>query len=291
MLSYRDVASMLGHAKYTTVWEQWQIAKGFIQPTREESARDYYTRKMLPIYIDALRERHDCRLGPVEVRIAHDQVNIQACAILERGNLPTGEASHLFVKQISNEGWTQTYGQSAEPFLIQDLIRASLARAAFGAHQIAMFLIIGGGDRESFVAIPNSNEVDDAVVSILEEFKRFVDTDTEPPPDYMLDGKALMTMAAATDRRLPAYDGDKDPEFVAKFNQYEEIKAKQNALEREARTLKKERDFLGGFIAARMQEHSRAHVGSRTIEISTVTRNVPARIEEYSKITIKDTKS
>lgn len=287
MLSYRDVASMLGHAKYTTMWEQWQIAKGFIEATREESARDFYTRRMTPVFVEALQERYDCRLGPLEVRVAHDQVNIQACAIHERGNLPTGEATHLFVKQISNEGWTQQYGQTSEPFLVQDAIRGSLLRTAFKAHQVAMFLIIGNGDRESFVVLPNSNEVDDAVVSVIETFRNFVETDVEPPPDYVMDRKALLAMAAATDRNLPAYPGDKDPEFVAKVARYQEVKSKKSALNKEARELDKEQEYLSGYIATKLRDHARAHVGSTVITVRTVTRNMPAQVQQFSQIDMK----
>jgi predicted phage-related endonuclease len=287
MLSYRDIASMLGHAKYTTMWEQWQIAKGYIQPTREENARDYYSRKMQPMIVEALSERYGCRLVGPEVRIAHEHVSVQACPILEKGNLPVGDATHLFIKQISNEGWTANYGQSVEPYLIQDAIRASLVRHAFRAGQVAMFLIIGGGDRESFVTIPNSNEVDDAIAEVIGTFRKFVDDDVEPPPDYMHDRKALLAMAAASDRRLPAYDGDQDPEFIEKIKQYEEIKGRQSALERETRVLKKEREFLNGYIASRLRDHSRAHIGTKVITIDRIVRNVPARIDEYQQINIK----
>ncbi len=288
MLNYRDIASMLGHAKFTTMWEQWQIAKGYIETTREKSAQDYYAERMLPVIVAALSERYHCRLGPIEVRTAHDQVNVQACAILDRGELPVGSATHLIVKQVSSEGWRQTYGQSSEPYLVVDAIRASLVRQAFHSQAVGMFVMVGNGDREVFVEIPNSNEVDSAVAGVIEAFVGFVETNQEPPPDYQHDGKALLAMAAATDRRLPAYKGDDDAEFVAKVTELRKLRARQSDLDRQSREIKKEREFITGYLATILRNHSRAHVGTSVITVRQVNRNVEARIDSYSQVDIKD---
>lgn len=288
MLRYRDIASMLGHAKDTTMWEQWQIAKGFIAPSREESTRDYYNRQTTPAILQALQERYSCRLGMPEVRQAHDLVNIQASAILDRGHLPIGDATHLFVRNISSEGYTHLYGYAPAEYLVLDAIRASLIKTAFRGGRVAMFLFIGGGDEEKFIVIPESNEIDDAVAGVIEKFNDYVARDVEPDPDYAYDGKALMAMAAAESRDGPSLDASADEEFVGQLTRYEEIKARQSVIAKEERELKKQREFINGFFGARLRGHSRAYVGNKVIEIKTMTRNVSARIEQWSQVNIKD---
>jgi hypothetical protein len=288
MLRYKDIASMLGHAKTTTMWEQWQIAKGNIAATREESARDFYNKEMMPSVIRALQARYSCRLGDPEVRTAHEVVSIQACPILDLGNLPISDASHLFVKSISSEGYSHLYGYSNEPYLVADAIRASLIRAAFKAEKVAMFLFVASGEQEHFITIPNSNEVDDAVAGVIEKFNDYVARDEEPEPDYAYDAKALMAMAGAEERTAPTLDAAVDEEFVSKVKEYESLRARQSVLDKESREIKKQRDFLGGFIGARLRGFSRAYIGPKTIEVKNVTRNVAARIDQYSQINIKD---
>ncbi len=288
MLRYSDIASMLGHAKTTTMWEQWQIAKGFIKPTREESARDFYQSQTMPAVIRALQERYRCRLSDPLVGHAHEIVGIQACTILDRGELPIGDASHLFVKSMSSEGFNHLYGYSQEPYLVVDAIRASLIRSAFGGHQIAMFLFIAGGEQEKFVTIPASNEIDHAVVGVISQFRGYVDRNEEPEPDYSYDAKALMAMAAAEERTQPALDAAEDQEYVDKLNQYRAITADMSTLNKKVNELKKQREFIGGFISGRMRGYSRAHVGQTTVEVKNVTRNVSARVDQWSEIHIKD---
>lgn len=287
MLSHRDVSALLGLNKTTSMWELWHINKGSIQRRYQESARSFWSRSLRPQVLAGLQERYRCKLAPLESRTAFGVVKVSASLIIERGELPVGDATHIVVDMISTEGHAQTYGKAEEDRLPTDRVRASLVQDAFGTDDVGFFLFIGNGEKEEFFTLGLDAEAEQGIAGVVRTFLEFVQNDREPEPDYEHDTKALSFMAASKPSLDKPLRIDGDPDLLLKVRRYQELSAENSTLSATARHIEKERGVLKAYIADKMRGYTHGIVGNGMIQFTRQVRNVKPRVDEYVTLNIK----
>ncbi|MPR05679.1 hypothetical protein [Microvirga tunisiensis] len=289
MLGYRDIGSMLGVAKDTTAWELWNVEKGIIPKTDTFSSRVFWTKQLRDQVLQGIGKRYNAELGPLETRIIHDIVGIAAAEIRVKGDLPVENATHLILRMSSKEAFDFNYfnnGEQITPPL--DLVHATLVQSAFGTTDVAIFILVGNGESERVIEIGPNPFLDIEIDQAIKTFKRHLDENEEPAPDFQLDSKTLQALAASSaETALEHFRGDSDEEFVTKVNELSSLNEQTRALDQQVRTINKKKDVVRAFIANRLRGYSHATIGNHMVRAKRITRNVPAYVTEYTQIEIK----
>jgi len=287
MLSHRDISAMLGLNRNTSMWELWHINKGSIERTYEASARSFWSGSLRPHVLAGLQKRYECKLAPLESRMAFGVVKATAAKIIDPGKLPILGATHIIVDMISTEGYANTYLKAEDEFLPTDRIHASVVHNGFNTDRVAIFLFIGNGEREEFITLDRDTGSDEAVGQTVTTFLDFVNRDVEPQPDYELDAQSLMFMTVGAKTYKPPLRIDDNPELYKKVLRLKELKAEKSSIGSTERALDKERKVLEGVLADQMRGHEYATLGNEIVQFTRRTRTTTARTDEWVQVNFK----